>query len=238
MDRSDGTLIVMLWVARCDGPLSRFEIAHLLSSCLKHQQAALFAGRLEACLRRLSTLQPEELIEALRAMSEGPSIEELKRQLAYAVGLAMVDVRAGVVGGQSNVLPAAAVHVLRMLADALSGGADGLEWLTEACRKVGVRVPLAGDLSSPSWWMSHDAPMDADHDRMRAYTGDEMQRMRDLAVLGLDVGATNEQIEQAFRFWVRLLHPDSVRQLPPDIQTIAERTYHRVQQARRRLRAS
>ncbi|MEY4169857.1 MAG: hypothetical protein RLZ94_930, partial [Actinomycetota bacterium] len=50
MDRSDGTLIVMLWVARCDGPLSRFEIAHLLSSCLKHQQAALFAGRLEACL--------------------------------------------------------------------------------------------------------------------------------------------------------------------------------------------
>lgn len=238
MDRTDATLIVMLWVARCDGPLSRHEFVELLASCLKAAHPAPTVARLEACIRRMSTLQPEELIDALASMTLDRSIEQRKAQLTSAVAMAMVDVRAGVLSGPPNVLPAAAVHVLRMLADALSGGGDGLAWLTESCLKAGVRVPLAGDLSSAAWWMSLDAPIESDRDRMRAFTQDEMQRVRDLAVLGLELDATSEQIEQAFRFWVRLLHPDTLRQLPPDIQTIAERTYHRVQDARRRLKKS
>jgi hypothetical protein len=238
MDRADGTIIVMLWVGRCDGPLSRFEIAHLLSKCLKSLPAANGAARLEACLRRMSTLQGEELIQALHAMSVGRSIAERKSQLANAVEMAMVDVRAGVRGGAPTTMPTAAVHVLRMLADALSGGSDGMKWFAEACKKIRIRVPLAGDLSSPAWWMSGGATIDADSDRMRAYTSDEMQRMRDLAVLGLEINSTSQQVESAFRFWVRLLHPDTVKQLPPEIQTIAERTYHRIQDARRRLKTS
>jgi uncharacterized protein YjbI with pentapeptide repeats len=55
------------------------------------------------------------------------------------------------------------------------------------------------------------------------------------AILGLDPGASVDQIAKAYRRKVMQCHPDRVRHLGPEFQGAAEREFDRVQKAYRRL---
>jgi len=237
MKRVDGTLLVLLWVARCDGPISRLEFAHLLSICLHGGDRRQTVDRLAICLRHMSAIDADDLLAALVAMGGGLGVESRKRLLQAAVTLAMVDVRAQGPTAHGSIMPAAAVHVLRFLADALSGGSDGLSWFSEACQRVGIRVPLAGDPSDPQWWLSLDAPQDPLNERLRVLTAPEVQRLTDLAKLGVPSDASDELITRTYRFMARVFHPDKVRGESPEIQQMAAQEFQRIDSAYRRLRS-
>lgn len=237
MNRVDGTLLVLLWVARCDGPISRHEFAHILATCLRNSKGTEAIERLVACLRRMSSMDAEELQRAMVAMAKDADVDARKRLLQAVIALAMVDVRAGVHRDRGNAMPPAAVHVVRFLADALSGGLDGVNWLNEACLKVGTRVPIAGDPSDPEWWGSLASPIDPASDRLRVLTAREVQRIRDLAQLGLEQDAGDDLITMAYRFRARLFHPDKVRSESAQMQRLAEQEFQRIEGAYRRLKS-
>ena len=64
---------------------------------------------------------------------------------------------------------------------------------------------------------------------------DDMQRLRDLAALGLDETATSADIRLAYRRMCQVHHPDRFATLGPDAVRHAQTSFLRIQQAYERL---
>jgi DnaJ-domain-containing protein 1 len=64
---------------------------------------------------------------------------------------------------------------------------------------------------------------------------DDMQRLRDLAALGLDETATSADIRLAYRRMCQVHHPDRFAALGPDAVRQAQSSFLRIQQAYERL---
>jgi DnaJ like chaperone protein len=93
-------------------------------------------------------------------------------------------------------------------------------------------------MTEARWWTSIRAPLDVLDERFRAYTRDEVQVLKDHWLLGLEPGASQEEIVQAFRFKAKQFHPDRLIGEPTNIQDLASREFHRIHEAFNRLRTS
>jgi len=235
MDVGERVFIVLCWVARCDGPLSRFEMRDLLTLALKDREPARAAVNLDRALAAWDTRGASGLLSSIEAFA--PLASEHRRSILYAsVWIGTSDLRSKALPAGVDGLPATTMHLLEFLADLLSHGLSGNAWLDEAFGKCRVRRPAHEDMTEARWWSSAQAPIDVLDERFRAYTRDEVQVLKDHWLLGLEPGASQEEIAQAFRFKAKQFHPDRLVGEPTNIQNLASREFHRIHEAFNRLR--
>lgn len=237
MELGERVFMVLCWVARCDGPLSRFEMRDLLSLALKDREPARAAANLDRALASWDARGPSGLLSSIESF--GPLPSGNRRGIFHAaVWIGTSDLRSNALPAGVDGLPATTVYLLEFLADLLSHGLSGNEWLDEAFGKSRVRRPVHEDMTEARWWTSARAPSDVLDDRFRAYTRDEVQTLKDHWLLGLEPVASQEEIAQAFRFKAKQFHPDRLVGEPTNIQDLASREFQRIHEAFNRLRTA
>ncbi|HEX9082026.1 MAG TPA: J domain-containing protein [Holophagaceae bacterium] len=135
-------------------------------------------------------------------------------------------------------LPLAQNLALRTVVDALDLEPDDLERLFQA--RTGVPLPPPWDPSLPEAWLGregagpggtwddggpHPEPAPAPP------RDDRIERIKALAMLGLEEGATPAEVKQAFLRISRVHHPDHYVSLGPEAAREADQAYRRIKGA-------
>ena len=133
-------------------------------------------------------------------------------------------------------------HILRFLADVAGVGEPGLQILFR--EMIGHDYPRPSDVSMVEWWhrqesSANNSKSDSGGGRTHARSSQgnvfDVQLIKDLAVLGLDEGATLDDIRAAYRRMAKVHHPDRYVSLGSEAVAAAEVTFRRIQQAYTRL---
>ena len=131
---------------------------------------------------------------------------------------------------------------LLFLADVFAISEEELEKSFESI--VGIKIPQLPDPSNPRWWEQRKKANDTQNNKDK-YHGDKshnldqkegrITRLHDLGLLGLDEGATNEEIRKAFMRLVQVHHPDKFQALGEEAVREAEKSFIRIKAAYERL---
>ncbi|HJV89357.1 MAG TPA: J domain-containing protein [Holophagaceae bacterium] len=187
----------------------------------------------EAKVRRAATR--DDLRERL---GPGPSQDEFRRDLEGFIGAlhdlrhAPRDTRAFALACALEValtpegVPATQHLALRTVLDALALEPRDLEDLHH--RRMGHPLPPPADPSLVASW-----PDAEDQTPPETFVVDaaRIARIKALALLGLDEGATEEEIRQAFRRVSMVHHPDHFQTLGREASRDATRTFLRIKEA-------
>lgn len=217
-------MLILCWIAASDSQVDESEFESLLN--------AADAGSFQHLDRVLDIAKQNDLDAfaiALRILRLSPAVKH-RPMLELATGMALMDSRLTGLEG----------HILRLLADALSMPPRALDQIF--IEMTGRPLPAGSDPSSKAWWQSRQgdgkqsagSSKDAS-DRSSSSTPDEIQRIRDLAFLGLEEEASREEIRAAYRRMCKVHHPDRYATLGQDAVAAAEVTFRRVKVAYERL---
>jgi DnaJ like chaperone protein len=92
-------------------------------------------------------------------------------------------------------------------------------------------------MSSPEYYEeSADQQKSEREDRPRRPSGTDSRRVHALATLGLEEGASSEEIVRAYRRLVKVHHPDRFESLGAEAVRAATQTFQRIQAAYEFLR--
>jgi DnaJ-domain-containing protein 1 len=218
------SLVTLLaWVATCDGELAEEEGQFLSKIAAAGDRPIDPSIAIEAA--RFATA--EDLQLACEVVRHMPA-EKRGLVLQMAIGIALAD---GVLRPTEN-------HVLRFLADMLDIGHGGLEKLFHEIS--GKAFPLPPNLSDPSGRHSREqAGNEGSTNRGggRSRSNTQTERMRSLAILGLEEGASADEIKIAYRRLAKIHHPDRFQTLGPEAVQASTQTFQRIQSAYEYLRA-
>lgn len=208
---------VLSWIAHADGEISEAEEAALFDiakSCPEISKRS----ELMAIVRTVDTADIEAACIMLRGL---PQPEQRVLLLQLAIGVAVAD----------RYLTLAENHILRFLSDLLGLEPSAFESLFE--QVTGRSFPDVGDPSSVEWWelreRVHRAPERGEEAPNRDYRRTE--RVRALALLGLEEGAGEEEIRGAYRRLARVHHPDRFQPLGDEAVKMASVTFRRIREA-------
>ena len=214
-------LLVLAWMAACDDTIHEAEIAtlHVIFEASDHGpdfEEILSIARQQD----LDALQfaAEIIVEAFRDKQAEPFME-------MAIGMAVAD---------GHLLPAEN-HLIRFLFDLLGLTAQELEALFS--RVTGRPIPKPSDPSSTYWWQARDDTKRAGGGRTDSSTGStsskagDSRRVKALATLGLEEGASFKEIKAAYRRLVSVHHPDRFAALGKEATAAATATFQRIQSA-------
>lgn len=234
MMKSEAVFRVLVWVARCDAPMSRWEFRDLLLVAQRHKKASEAIESLATALADWDDPSTDNLFLSVQRCSELP-FDQRRAVFDLAVFIGTAARRSPNGSKMSRTIPTVSHWVLEFLADSLSGGVSGRSWLIDAYRRRSVRAPMNTNITGLEWWSDVDAPLEALDDRLRTFSRDEVERLKDLWTLGLEGQPSPEEIVQAFRFRARLVHPDRLVSEPSHLQTIGAREFRRLHEAYERL---
>jgi DnaJ like chaperone protein len=135
-------------------------------------------------------------------------------------------------------------HTLRFLADLFSIGPEELRRLYK--QVVGTELPPMGDPSSPEWWERRtdgrrEKSGDQQDDRNQRDRRNETNRRPDdslsekdrraYAILGLDPGASQSEIKEAYRMLAKVHHPDRFEQVGDEAANAANERFRQIKEA-------
>ena len=94
-------------------------------------------------------------------------------------------------------------------------------------------MPKPSDPSSADWWQAQEDAKRAGGKRTESTTGTagDGRRTKALATLGLEEGATFEEIKAAYRRLASVHHPDRFAALGKEATATATATFQRIQSA-------
>ncbi len=94
-------------------------------------------------------------------------------------------------------------------------------------------MPKPSDPSSAAWWQAQEDAERAGGKRTESTTGTagDGRRTKALATLGLEEGATFEEIKAAYRRLASVHHPDRFAALGKEATATATATFQRIQSA-------
>jgi len=218
-----GTAIVLIlaWMAASDGVIDESEAAHLtdISKASKHGHES--APIIQLVKKRdLDALQLAA--EIIRAHFRG---DKASLFIEMAIGMAIAD----------GYLLAAENFILRFLADLLGVSPNSLDRLfVEA---TGRSLPPASDLSRSEYWEENARQGQNQKDRAdsRNKNTTSHQGSSNLenahSVLGLEVGASVDEIKRAYRRLAHIHHPDRFSILGEEAVAAANITFQRINEA-------
>jgi DnaJ-domain-containing protein 1 len=222
-------LLVLSWIASSDGKIADEEMEGLRSIAA--------SGRSEAELRDVIGLAQGGRVEDLQLACEllrelEPKHRRLMLQMTVAMAL------------EDGYLTTVEGHIVRFIADVLSHSPSDLDGLFR--EMTGEAFPAPADPSSVEWWEARERQSrrrEPNQARNGASSGEprhgastpDLQRLRDLGVLGLDEEATIAQVKEAYRRMVQVHHPDKFAALGPEAVKAAEVTFRRIRAAYERL---
>lgn len=216
-------LLLLAWVASVDGKVDDSELGSLRQ----------FAGEAvdHSTLHRIIGIAQGARVEDLQLACEiiqKLSAEKRKLVLNLTMGMALED----------GVLTAAESHIIRLVADIALVPPRILGDLFR--EMTGRNFPPPSDLSDPEWWRQAESRQskrqaDTKQPGRDGFRSDELQRLKDLAVLGLEEGATEAEIKLAYRRIAQVHHPDKYASLGNEAVKSAEATFRRIQAAYERL---
>lgn len=139
----------------------------------------------------------------------------------------------------SGTLPLAQNLALRTVVDALR--LDSNELATLFFARTGTRLPFPWDPSDRTAWLAREAqnpnssgpwddssrPLDADSPEENG----RIVRIKAMAMLGLDEGASTADIKRAFLRISQVHHPDHYASLGPEASQEADRSFRRIKDA-------
>lgn len=140
-------------------------------------------------------------------------------------------------------------HVLRFLADLFYIGPEKLRNLYQSV--VGADLPPLGDPSSPDWWAqqtngednrSQDRERQKDRSRSRQAHSQTSSKdsvspkdRRAYDVLGLEPGASESEIKEAYRELAKAHHPDRYQQAGEEAVNAANERFRQIKRAYQHL---
>jgi DnaJ like chaperone protein len=222
-------IAVLGWIAACDGEITAKEEEALRAIASNHKNGLEEVEAVLAIAREGRIADLQLACEVLAAL-EG---DHRRLLLQMAVGVALED---GLLVTPEN-------HLLRFLADLVGLRAEGLNGVFR--EMTGHPFPEPGDASRAEWWEAREAELrrrqDAGRGRQQDHGGSsagpalDLDRLRDLAILGLDETATTDDIRQAYRRMAKVHHPDRYFSLGTEAVKAAENTFKRIKAAYERL---
>ena len=134
-------------------------------------------------------------------------------------------------------------HVLRFLADLFEVGPEEFQDLYRSV--AGTDLPSMGDPSSPEWWAQQTSGKDGGRKSQESNTrqrsdrwgsSGEKQTMsekdrRAYAILGLDPGASQSEIKEAYRMLAKVHHPDRFEQVGEEATSAANERFRQINEA-------
>lgn len=214
-------LLILAWIAASDGTIDDSEANQLaeISVASKHGHD----------IRPLITLAKNRNLEAIQLASEIVKhhfqSEKANLFLEMAIGMAIID---------GYLLPTEN-HILRFLADLLGVTRSGLNNLF--VEVTGRDIPDASDPSKASYWQARERSQQ----RSRSDSGSSQQSnqvppqnqkvINAYAVLGLEFGATKEEIKRTYRRLAQVHHPDRFFALGEEAVAAATGTFQRIKEA-------
>lgn len=223
-------VMILSWIAACDGEVSDEELEGLRSIAASGRNEADLSAVIQIA-RSGSVADFQLACEVLRELEA----KHRRLILQMAVSMALED----------GYLTTAESHIVRLIADVLSQSPRDLDELFR--EMTDEAFPPAADPSCIEWWESRErksrarasstangngAPSNAPP---RPGEAPNMQRLRDLATLGLDEEADSHQIRDAYRRMAKVHHPDRFASLGSEATKAAEVSFKRIQAAYERL---
>jgi uncharacterized tellurite resistance protein B-like protein len=204
---------LLAWIATSDGHLAPEE-----ENALRHiARSAKTPTDVDLVLRIIRQPVASDLqlaCEVVRHMAT----PQRRLLLQMAIGVALED----------RLLKPAEGHILRFLADVLDLGANGFRLAFN--QVTGRDPPAATDASDPKYWEPY-GEQSKQHSSGASSSSTSMNRMKALAILGLDDDANEADIKLAFRRLAKIHHPDRFMSLGPEAVQAATRTFQRVKSA-------
>ena len=214
-------LLILGWIAASDGSVDRSEVKQLseISIASKHGPSV------EALLELLKKRDTSAIQLAAEIVSRHFRGEKAKLFLEMAIGMAIAD----------RFLRPSENHILRFLADLL--GVSKVE-LNEIFKGVtGRAIPDPGDLSSATYWRRQESA--GQRSEAEGRTSSEgpgrpsptSRAIAAYAILGLENGASQEEITKAYRRLAQIHHPDRFSSLGKESVAAATSTFQRINEA-------
>lgn len=219
------TLAVLAWVASCDGRVAPREQA-LLDKIAEAVDDVEDLAAVEAAAR---LQRVEDLAIACRYLRTNLDRGGKRLLVQIAITMAIAD---GALSVGEN-------HLLQFLADVLGVRPRAFGKLFQ---EIAHRpFPQAGDPSSVDWWRRRESGQAAAPAADEVTSTDRSEDERDpggpmtpavaLRVMGLEEGATRQQVHAAYRRLAKARHPDRFAPLGPAAVTIAGEAFKRLHEA-------
>lgn len=229
-------VLLLAWIAAADGQIADTEEQALRDIAKNHDTA----HDIDLILDTARGGRVADLQLACEVISD-LATSERRLFLQMAIGVALED----------GYLVTAENHILRFLADLLQLGEDGLN---DVFREMtGRDFPEPIDTSRAEWWRDREQRAGTNDEssqqrssgstngsgertsRSRRSSGVDFQRLKDLAILGLDENATPDEIKAAYRRMAHIHHPDKYSSLGEEAVAAAAHTFRRIRAAYERL---
>lgn len=216
-------LLILAWIAACDGTLDEAEAKRLseISVASKH-------GHDIRLLINLAKTRNRDAIqlacEVIKPQFHG---EKANLFLEMAIGISIVD----------GYLLATENHILRFLADLLGVTRSGLNDLF--VESTGTEIPEPSDPSKASYWQARERSQQRQQSdsssgssqRTKVPPPRDQKGINSYAVLGLEFGASTEEIKRAYRRLAQVHHPDKFSSLGEVSVAAATSTFRRIKEA-------
>lgn len=211
-------LLILAWIAASDGSIEQSEASQLMQI----SEASRHGHDLQPILRLATGRDLDALQLAAEIVRNHYRGKESRLFMEVAIGMAIED----------GYLRVGESHILRFLADLLGlSPADLNAVFTEA---TGRGIPEYSDLSQADFWKAYEeaARRQSRSSRDQASaSGFNEQAVRAFAILGLEYGASKDEIRQAYRRLAQVHHPDRFASLGDESVAVATSTFKRIQAA-------
>ncbi len=215
-----GTAVLLLlsWIAASDGSVDEKEVQKLRPIC----EASNHGHDIEPILKIVLSSDLQALQLAAEIVRRHFNEERAALFMQMAVGMAVAD----------GYLTVSENHILRFLADLV-----GLT--TDQLKRVFVEVtskplPEPSDPSTAEWWAAREQRQnneEANRSRAPHSSKGSGERIRALAILGLEEEASLEEIKRAYRRLAQIHHPDRFVSLGKEAVATASFTFQRIKEA-------
>lgn len=214
-------LLIIAWIASSDGKISDGE-----KRFISHIAEASSHGNETNDIIKIAISRDIAAIQlACEFVRKGFSGSKSRLFLQMAVGVAISD---GYLKPSEN-------YILRFIADLLS---VNRKTLNEVFLEVsGKALPKPSDPSQAVYWESRKRSTGERNYRDRKDTGPSSSKARDqvtinaYSVLGLEIGASEEDIRTAYRRLAQIHHPDRFSSLGAEATAAATESFQRIQSA-------
>ena len=217
-------LLVLAWIAASDGSVDEREAKQLseISVASKH------GHEVEPLLRLVKNHDIKAIQLACEIVARHFRGDKARLFLEMAIGMSIAD---------GYLLPTEN-YILRLLADLLAVDSVGLNSLFEEV--TGQGIPDPSDISSSGYWRSREeskakSDQKSSREERARSTPHSSKSAQAYAVLGLEPGASREEIRKAFRRLAQIHHPDRFSSLGEESVAAATTTFQRINEAYKHL---
>ena len=211
-------LLILAWIAASDGSVDDQEL-DIISEIAKNSQY-------EHNVQPLITLAQNENIKTIQLASE-----IIKQHFEKEKAVLFIELAIGVAVADKYLRPVEN-HILRFLADLLEIKRAEFHNIFEQC--TGKKIPSPSDISKAEYWRTFNGSKQKSSESHQDSTPNENANShlaQAYAILGLNYGATQEEIKLAYKRLAQANHPDKFAPLGKEAQAAAEISMQRINNA-------